>query len=440
MHTKTKNIVGIGIGPFNLGLAALVSHHPELDAEFVERKPEFSWHNGMLLPGATLQVPFLADLVTMADPCHPLSYLNYLKHHDRLYQFYYYENFLVPRSEYNHYCQWASKQLKNCAYGETVIDIQYQTDQERFVINSELKSGENRTRYSHDIAIGVGTVPWLPDWAEHMNHPLVKHSAEFTHMREKLAHCNSVTVIGSGQSAAECVLNLYRDLTPEQIDAGATINWVTRSGGFHPMEASKLGQECFTPAYMQYFHTLPREKRRTVVKGQGLLYKGISDYTITEVFDLLYERSIGGREPGLNLYSNSQVNKLAFENETNVIEIECFHTQQEQSFTLRTEAIVVATGYTHQWPSWFENLKNSVLETDEHGDCIVEENFIAQRCDQGVGRVFIQNAEIFQHGVGTPDLGLGAYRNASIINQILDKVAYRLPEKSAFQSYGAPRA
>ena len=134
------------------------------------------------------------------------------------------------------------------------------------------------------------------------------------------------------------------------------------------------------------------------------------------------------------------MNKLAFENETNVIEIECFHTQQEQSFTLRTEAIVVATGYTHQWPSWFENLKNSVLETDEHGDCIVEENFIAQCCDQGVGRVFIQNAEIFQHGVGTPDLGLGAYRNASIINQILDKVAYRLPEKSAFQSYGAPRA
>ncbi|RSD29999.1 anguibactin biosynthesis histamine N-monooxygenase AngU [Vibrio pectenicida] len=437
MNITIKDIVGVGVGPFNLGLAALTSHHPKLDVEFIERKQEFSWHSGMLLPGATLQVPFLADLVTMADPTHPLSYLNYLKHHDRLYQFYYYETFLVPRSEYNHYCQWAAGQLKNCTYGETVVDVRYLEELECFMIKSQAE-GELNTRYSRDISVGVGTMPWLPEWAQNANHSLIQHSAQFAHMRDQLAKCSNVTVIGSGQSAAECVLNLYRDLTPEQIDAGAKVNWVTRSAGFHPMEASKLGQECFTPAYMQYFHTLPREKRRNIVKGQGLLYKGISGYTIAEIFDLLYERSIGGREAGLNLYSNSQVNEVVVNDNSQIMEVICHQLQQEQSFSLNTNAVICATGYVHQWPQWLEALKGAVLATDEHGDCIVENDFVAQRCDQGAGRVFIQNAEIFQHGVGGPDLGICAYRNASIINQVLGKEVYRLPAKSAFQSYGAP--
>ncbi|MCG7488017.1 anguibactin biosynthesis histamine N-monooxygenase AngU [Vibrio sp. Of14-4] len=438
MDITIKDIIGVGIGPFNLGLAALTSHHCELDAEFIECKKEFSWHSGMLLPGATLQVPFLADLVTMADPTHPLSYLNYLKHHDRLYQFYYYETFLVPRSEYNHYCKWAAGQLQNCIYGETVVNVRYLEQKECFVIDSQSHDGQQITRYSRDLSVGVGTVPWLPEWATKANHSLVQHSAEFAHLREQLNKCQSVTVVGSGQSAAECVLNLYRDLTEQQINAGARVNWITRSAGFHPMEASKLGQECFTPAYMEYFHSLPREKRRDIVSGQGLLYKGISGYTIADIFDLLYERSIGGREAGLNLYSNSQVNEIITTDNGKSFEVLCFQSQQEREFSFSTNAVICATGYVHQWPSWLEALKGSVLATDDYGDCIVEQDFIAQRCDQGSGRIFIQNAEIFQHGVGGPDLGMGAYRNASIINQLLGREAYRLPAKSAFQNYGAP--
>ncbi|MFI7959525.1 SidA/IucD/PvdA family monooxygenase, partial [Acinetobacter baumannii] len=55
---KKIDITGIGIGPFNLGLAALLSHHPEIKSVFLERKPEFRWHEGLLLQGTTLQVPF----------------------------------------------------------------------------------------------------------------------------------------------------------------------------------------------------------------------------------------------------------------------------------------------------------------------------------------------------------------------------------------------
>ncbi|MCA3749493.1 MAG: SidA/IucD/PvdA family monooxygenase, partial [Rubrobacter sp.] len=65
------DLLGIGIGPFNLSLAALLEPVEEVEALFVEKKPRFEWHPGLLMEGTTLQVPFLADLVTMADPTSP---------------------------------------------------------------------------------------------------------------------------------------------------------------------------------------------------------------------------------------------------------------------------------------------------------------------------------------------------------------------------------
>ncbi len=61
---------------------------------------------------------------------------------------------------------------------------------------------------------------------------------------------------------------------------------------------------------MREFHKLPREKRRQTVADQGLLYKGISFSTIGDIFDSLYERSIGGRDPGLTLAPNCDVTDI----------------------------------------------------------------------------------------------------------------------------------
>ena len=80
--THVHDLIGIGVGPFNLGLACLTDPLRESDGVsgvFLEARDRFDWHPGMLLDDATLQVPFLADLVTMADPTSRWSFLNYLK-------------------------------------------------------------------------------------------------------------------------------------------------------------------------------------------------------------------------------------------------------------------------------------------------------------------------------------------------------------------------
>lgn len=68
-------VTGVGLGPFNRGLAALLAP-TGVDAVFFDDKPGFAWHPGLMLPGAEIQVPFLADLVTLADPTSRYTFLN----------------------------------------------------------------------------------------------------------------------------------------------------------------------------------------------------------------------------------------------------------------------------------------------------------------------------------------------------------------------------
>ena len=120
--TRIHDLVGIGIGPFNLGLACLADPL-DLDAVFLDSADAFRWHHGMMIEGSTIQVPFLADLVSMADPTSPFSFLNFLKQRGRLYPFYIRESFYPLRAEYDAYCRWAAERLDTLRWGRHVTAV-----------------------------------------------------------------------------------------------------------------------------------------------------------------------------------------------------------------------------------------------------------------------------------------------------------------------------
>ncbi|GGW93515.1 hypothetical protein GCM10010353_05930 [Streptomyces chryseus] len=53
--------------------------------------------------------------------------------------------------------------------------------------------------------------------------------------------------------------------------------------------------------------------------------------------------------------------------------------------------------------------------------------------------MYVQNAERHTHGVGAPDLGLAAWRSATILNSLTGKDPYPLPSRTAFTSFGLER-
>ena len=125
MAEKIADFIAIGVGPFNLGLACLTEPIEDLNGVFLDKREKFDWHPGMMLQSTTLQIPFIADLVTLADPTNPYSFLNYSKEKGFIYSFYIRENFLLLRNEYNHYCQWVIEKLSNVYFSTEVQNIHF---------------------------------------------------------------------------------------------------------------------------------------------------------------------------------------------------------------------------------------------------------------------------------------------------------------------------
>ncbi|TQK44726.1 lysine N6-hydroxylase [Streptomyces sp. SLBN-118] len=411
------DFIGIGLGPFNLGLACLAEPIGELDGLFLESKPDFEWHSGMFLEGAHLQTPFMSDLVTLADPTSPYSFLNYLKESGRLYSFYIRENFYPLRTEYNDYCRWAAAKLGSIRFSTTVTRVEY--DNELYVVHTE--GGEHfRARR---LVLGTGTPPYIPEPCRGLDGDLL-HNSHYLDHKEALQQKESITLVGSGQSAAE----IYYDLLSEIDVHGYRLNWVTRSPRFFPLEYTKLTLEMTSPEYIDYFHALPEATRYRLESQQKGLFKGIDGHLINEIFDLLYQKNLKGPVP-TRLLTNSSLQSARYERGTYTLGLR--QEEQGKDFELRTEGLVLATGYKYAEPAFLKPVADRIRR-DGQGRFDVARNYAI---DTAGREIFLQNAGVHTHSITSPDLGMGAYRNACIIRELLGSEYYAVEKSIAFQEF-----
>ncbi|WP_449348323.1 lysine N(6)-hydroxylase/L-ornithine N(5)-oxygenase family protein [Streptomyces shaanxiensis] len=415
--TKTYDFVGIGLGPFNLGLACLTEPIDELDGILLESKPDFEWHAGMFLDGAHLQTPFMSDLVTLADPTSPYSFLNYLKEKGRLYSFYIRENFYPLRVEYDDYCRWAANKLSNVRFGTTVTEVTYESD--LYVVRTD--AGDVfRARH---LVLGTGTSPHYPEAVRGLGGDFF-HNSRYVQNKAELQKKESITIVGSGQSAAE----IYQDLLSEIDVHGYRLNWVTRSPRFFPLEYTKLTLEMTSPEYIDYYRELPEATRYRLTAEQKGLFKGIDGDLINEIFDLLYQKNLGGPVP-TRLLTNSSLNSARYENGTYTLGFR--QEEQEKDFEIESEGLVLATGYRYAEPEFLAPVKDRLVY-DAHGNFDVSRTYAIDVTGRGV---FLQNAGVHTHSITSPDLGMGAYRNSCIIRELLGTEYYPVEKTIAFQEF-----
>jgi lysine N6-hydroxylase len=423
--SPVHDFVAVGIGPFNLGLAALTAPVPDLSGVFLEQREEFAWHRGMMIDGSTIQVPFLADLVTMADPTSPYSFLHYLKRRGRLYPFYIRESFFPLRSEYDAYCRWVAEQVPGLRFGRRVERVEHADGVYR-VHARDVRTGAVEVHAGRRLVLGTGTAPWVPECARGLPGP-AWHSSAYLERKAELQALGSVTIVGSGQSAAE----IYLDLLQDAGRLGYRVDWLTRSPRFFPMEYTKLTLEMTSPEYIRYHHGLPLERRDVLAREQRHLYKGISGDLVDAIHEALYRLGARGQVPTM-LLTGVSLDEAAWDGERRRFELRLHHGDQGRTLRHVTEGLVLATGYRPEVPAFLDPVRHRI-RWDARGRYDVA---VGYTVDHGDREVFVQNGEEHTHGLSAPDLGMGAYRNSVIVNAMCGREVYPVEHAIAYQDFG----
>lgn len=420
------DVVGVGIGPFNLSTAALLDGIPHVSSVFFDDKEAFKWHPGLLFRDARLQTSFLKDLVSFADPSNPHSFLNFLHAHRRLHQFINAEFDRVTRAEFSEYLAWVASRLPNLRFARQVEELRYRDG--LFIVRLQ----PNIEVLCKHAIVGVGRRPKIPACAKPHLGASVFHAGEFLDRMAQAPQPRAVTIVGGGQSAAEIFLHCMRSDLPL-----TSLTWLTRRRNFAPLDESPFANEYFTPLYSRHFHALDLEGRLDALGDQKLASDGISPATLREVYQEIYRaKFIERRDLDLRLLVDHEfvaLDRVGAEWCSTVID----RSTRERSWAI-SDLVVLASGYEAAVPGIIEGIAH-LFET-EHGQVCLERDFSARWRSPCNNRLYLQNAAQQSHGIADPNLSLMAWRSATIINSLLGREHFLTPQSEQFIEWKIPQS
>lgn len=406
------DIAGIGVGPFNLSVAALLMQNPSVNAQFFERAESFCWHPGLLLDNTHMQTMFLKDLVSAVCPESPYSFLSYLVKNKKFYRFLSAELGCISRHEFSDYLAWAAHQLPNVQFSSKIEHIEH--------TGNEFEIHATHGRYfAKNLCIGTGKVPYMPNCAKPHIGERVFHAAEMG-LRERDFTDKRVLIVGGGQSGADIFINALRAKWGQP----RSLDWLSRRSNFQPLDEAAFTNEFFTPEYVDAFVGLSPKVKKTEIAAQKLTSDGITQAAILDIYRELYHRfDVLKQDKWVRLLPHRSLNQL---NQTkNGFEAAAFNALSQQNEVHQADIIILATGFSAPYPTCLDTIL-PMLELDKQGRYQLSENFELQWKGSARNKIFAVNAGMHTHGISEPQLSLMAWRSARIINQLCQKTVFDL--------------
>jgi lysine N6-hydroxylase len=137
----------------------------------------------------------------------------------------------------------------------------------------------------------------------------------------------------------------------------------------------------------------------------------------------------------VNIRSNMRLENITPTEEEGVNELLFTETEQQEPYRCLAGYVVLATGYKYREPAFLQGIAERINRQPD-GLFQVQRDYTI---DVNGDEIFVQNAELHTHGFVTPDLGMGAYRNAHIINKVSGRDVYQVEKRIAFQTFGAEK-
>ncbi|NMO90462.1 lysine N(6)-hydroxylase/L-ornithine N(5)-oxygenase family protein [Actinomycetospora sp. TBRC 11914] len=434
------DVLGVGFGPSNLALAIAIEEHAErcapggrIRARFVEQQAAFGWHTGMLLPGATMQVSYLKDLVTMRDPTSPSSFLSYLHANGRIADFINTGTSTPTRLEFHDYFAWAARRVEHLVdYGTRAVAVLPvrggDGDGPVRALDVVLRDasgsdGATRTVRTRTLVVATGLQPVLPEGVERGGR--VWHTSE---LLPRLAEADAgadgsgprrFAVIGAGQSAAEAAGHLHAR-------PGAEVHAVFSRYGYSPADDSAFANRIFDPEAVDDFHRAPPGVREMLLGYHANTnYSAVDGELITELFRRLYAEKVAG-DQRLHVHRASRPTKLHVPDDGPRpdwahagVELDVEFLPTGEATTLDVDAVVYATGYRPVDPTGLLGEVGAWCRRGTDGELLVERDYRLATADPLDVPIFLQGPTEHTHGISSTLLSNVAVRAGEIRDAVL---------------------
>lgn len=420
------DILGIGFGPSNLALAIAVHEHnrqvgpgDRIRAGFLERQREFGWHRGMLVDGATMQVTFAKDLVTMRDPTSDFSFLCYLRERDRLVDFLNQKTLFPLRAEFHDYFAWAAARVGGMVeYGAEAVAVEPVTEDGEvrwFDVTGRDPADPGRlvVRRARNLCVATGLEPRLPPGTALSDR--VWHNSELMprvkRLVDRAAPVRRAVVLGAGQSAAESVDYLHRTFP------GAEVCSVFSKYGYTPADDSPFANRIFDPEAVDVYYNAPRSVKQSLFD-----YHRATNYSVVDV-DLIeslsrtvYREKVLGRQR-LRMMNISRLRDVEEGPGGLAVTVEYLPTGERER--LDADLLVHATGYRPRDVGALLGEAGKLCLRDEEDALRVDRSHRAALAPGVSAGIYLQGGTEHTHGLTSTLLSNTAVRAGEIRASVL---------------------
>lgn len=409
-HNVKLDLAGIGAGPFNLSVAALLNEKPQIKSRFFEGREHFAWHPGLLLDNANMQTMFLKDLVTAISPESRYSFLSYLVKTKKFYRFLSAELQCISRHEFSDYLAWSAHQMDNVQFSTRVEQVEYTGKTFNLHTNQGVYQADN-------LCIGTGKVPFIPECAQSHIGKHVFHAAEIG-LRDRDFTNKRVMIIGGGQSGADIFINALQSKwgKPKSLD------WLSRRSNYQPLDEASFTNEFFTPDYVDAFINLSPTVKNTEITNQKLTSDGITQKALPTIYQELYHRfDVLKEDKWIKLLPHRTLTYMSQNSEG--FKLTASNALGQNLETHQADIVILATGFEAPYPACLHNLL-PLLDMDEHNRYQMTADFELKWEGQQTNKIFAVNAGMHTHGIAEPQLSLMAWRSAKIINRLAGETLF----------------
>ncbi len=422
------DIVGVGVGPFNLSLATLLEKDNQVKSLFIEKKGSFSWHSEIMFKDSTMQTSFLKDLVTPLDPTNRNTFTNYLVQKGMFYHLMNSSRTSVTRYEYEDYLKWAAGNLDEMIqYSTEVKNISFHREKELFAIDTQSK-----TIFSKNLCLGAGPVKNIPELAQGFISDNLFHAKSEQMLKMDLTG-KRVLIVGAGQTGVE----IFKNSLEGKWGRPDNVVLTTGRNTLMPLDEGAFSNEFFTPGFVTEFVEANQKNKDILVKDQLLTSDGNTPTYLESLYEDLYlDKFYLKKYPKFSIAPKRWLKKI--EKSTGATyEVTFDNLLFDKEESTKADIVILATGFKTVLPSFTEGLMEH-LRFDEQKRPLLKKDYSLDTSLTDENKIFAMNMSRHFHGIADPQTSLMAWRSGVIYNSLTGTTKYKTaPEENNFCNYNS---